>query len=266
MLFAVCYSTALQLFASLTLRVSHLADCFLESIPRYSSCRFFSWALPRHCWVLCRVSLGSTSDLSHNTCCCTLQIVFLVLELGTFISGLLFGVCHLCQLRPEKPQVVSEMAHRLRVSLHSSSPPLPHVPPSEPSASAFAPVLTFGLPTAPCPLSQPLPNLWSLLLCRPLPNGQLMYKPPGIRTSVHLLTLPTPGPPSSPNPCPWPASAHAFTPCLRCFDLAAALACTTCFASRQSAWSCTAAVPLGTIRLLSRMRASWGLVLARVST
>ncbi|KAL3162306.1 hypothetical protein ABBQ32_009993 [Trebouxia sp. C0010 RCD-2024] len=42
------------------------------------------------------------------------QIVFLVLELGTFISGVLFGLCHLCRLRPEKLEKVSDMAHRLR--------------------------------------------------------------------------------------------------------------------------------------------------------
>lgn len=46
-----------------------------------------------------------------------LQIVFLVLELGTFISGVLFGFCQLCRLRPQKPEKISDMAHRLRVSL-----------------------------------------------------------------------------------------------------------------------------------------------------
>ena len=38
-----------------------------------------------------------------------------MLELGTFISGVLFGLCQLCHLHADKPEKISEMAHRLRV-------------------------------------------------------------------------------------------------------------------------------------------------------
>jgi len=44
-----------------------------------------------------------------------LQVIFLILELGTFVSGVLFGFCQLCKLHSDKPEKISEMAHRLRV-------------------------------------------------------------------------------------------------------------------------------------------------------
>ena len=40
----------------------------------------------------------------------------MMLELGTFISGVLFGLCQLCHLHTDKPEKISEMAHRLWVS------------------------------------------------------------------------------------------------------------------------------------------------------
>lgn len=79
---------------------------------------------------------------------CALQIVFLVLELGTFISGVLFGLCHLCRLRPEKLEKVSDMAHRLRVSskfpLATAPPPLSLRPYIYPRSAALASLPLFA--------------------------------------------------------------------------------------------------------------------------
>ncbi|KAL0033640.1 hypothetical protein WJX79_009306 [Trebouxia sp. C0005] len=61
-------------------------------------------------YAYCRIGHTLTSSDSAFA----YQVIFLILELGTFVSGVLFGFCQLCKLHSDKPEKISEMAHRLR--------------------------------------------------------------------------------------------------------------------------------------------------------
>ena len=151
-----------------------------------------------------------------SVCVCALQIVFLVLELGTFISGLLFGLCHLCRLRPEKLEKVSDMAHRLRVSSNffpaSAAPPSPAnlnlqpcLYPDPARVSSFTPGSAACF-CCPCLDPSLLLYLW-LPIYAPVGHHLLSATLPLVATLPLILTLPlgryfTPGCCSTPHSTP----------------------------------------------------------------